>query len=204
VREVITIVGKEGCFGKPPRNDRIGRAETRGQFSRQLRPIRILHDDRRKKVGPADEILVHGLEQSLDIGALESANVRRIVHISRRGANHHQAMKALWTFLHRQAADDAAHRVTHQDHIVKAQRIDDIDDILSVTVQAAIPISVVSRPIRLSIADVVEQHDAVLVFERGSNESPHVLVATKAVCEQDGLRSAPERCDVVPADYLIW
>src|SRR6476646_1319656 len=74
-REIAAIVREERRLGESFRDDGIGGTEARLELAGELGPIRVLHDRRRQKIRPAEVVLLHGFEQSLDVGSLESANV---------------------------------------------------------------------------------------------------------------------------------
>src|SRR5690349_25148198 len=59
-------------------------------------PIWILHDRGRQEVRPAHVILVHRLEQSLDVGSLEAADIAGcLVDVLRRRTDEHESREAL-------------------------------------------------------------------------------------------------------------
>ena len=47
---------------------------------------------------------------------------------------------------------------------------------------------VVGALVRAAGADVVEQHDPVVVLERGRDQAPHLLIAAEAMREEHRLR----------------
>ena len=200
-RQVRAIVGEERRLGEALRDDGIGGAEARLELARELRTIGILHDRGREKVRPPDVVLLHHLEQPLDVGALEAADVvRRIVDVARRGADHDEPLEEFGLAIRREHADHAAHGVADEDHVVQIELVANVEHVLRVALERCVALGVVRGEIGLSRADIVEEDDAVVVLERRSHEAPHVLVATEAVCEEHRLRALPEHLYVVATE----
>src|SRR5690349_3507997 len=90
--EVGAIVGEKSRFSESSSNHRIGGAETLSELRGQLGPIGILHHDRAQEIGPPDVVLLHRLEQAIDVGALEPADVGWIVDVARRRADKNEPL----------------------------------------------------------------------------------------------------------------
>ena len=90
---------------------------------RELGAFVVLHDHRREEARPADVVAVHHLQQPLDVGALEAADVGRIVDVARRRPDQHELAEPVGLTVRRQHGDHAAHRVAHQDHLAEVQRV---------------------------------------------------------------------------------
>src|SRR5690242_4860050 len=187
-RQICTIISEERRLGEATCNHRIGRAEAFSELGGQLGTIRILHHYRSQKIRPADVVLVHRLEQTLDVGTLEAADIRRIVDVAWRWTNHDQSLEAIRFTLGGEHADHAAHRVADEDYVMKIELVNDIEHIVGVAAQCRIFLGVVVVEVGFTRANVIEQYDAVVVLERGHDESPHVLIAAEAVREQHRLR----------------
>src|SRR5690242_1141119 len=82
-REISSVVGEKCRLRESSRDDRICRAKALGELRSQFGSIGVLHHDRTKEIRPADVVLLHCLEQAFDIGALETADVRRVVDVTR-------------------------------------------------------------------------------------------------------------------------
>jgi hypothetical protein len=93
---------------------RVGGAEALGELLAQLGAVGVLDDGRRQEVGPADVVVLHHVQQPLDVAALEAAHVRRVVHVARRGADHHQPLEAFRLAVGGEHAHHGAHRVAHE------------------------------------------------------------------------------------------
>jgi hypothetical protein len=100
----------------------------------EFRAIGVLHDGRGEEVGPADEVAIHHLEQAVDIGPIEPADIGRVVDVARRRPDENEPGKAIGLAIRGQHADHAAHRVSDEDHVAKVERMDDVEDILRVAV----------------------------------------------------------------------
>jgi hypothetical protein len=143
VGEIFAVVGEEGYLGETTRDDRVSRAEALRELGRQLRPIRVLHDRRCEEVRPPDVVLVHRLEQSLDVRALEAADVRRVVDVARRRSDEDEMREALRLTPRREHADHRAHRVSDEDHVLQLELVADVEHVLYVAVEAGVALRIV-------------------------------------------------------------
>src|SRR5680860_800708 len=86
--KVRAIVREEGDLGELACDDRIRRAEALVELARQLGAFVVLHDHRREEVRPADVVLIHEVEQTLDVRALEpSAVLVTVIQVARGWAD---------------------------------------------------------------------------------------------------------------------
>lgn len=88
-----------------------------------------------------------------------------------------------------------------EDRLPETQRLAYFHDIVGVAVERAVLFRIVCAQIGLASADVVKQDCPVPVFERGSNEPPHVLVTAKTVGEDNRPLSCPVNRYIVAVDY---
>ena len=73
----------------------------------------------------------------------------------------------------------------------------DLEDVGGVAVERRVLRAIVGGNVGLPGADVVEEHHAMGVLERGGDQAPHVLIAPESVREHDRAVAAPENADVV-------
>src|SRR5580658_4685133 len=79
----ISPVVRQECYScEMFRNFRIGATKTVGEFLCQFWPIRISHDHRCQCRRPSKIIAVEKFQQSVDILAIEAANIVAIVDIA--------------------------------------------------------------------------------------------------------------------------
>ena len=140
--------------------------------------------DRRHRPGPAEEVALQRLEQLLDVGAAEAAAVRVVVDVARRRADEHQRADPPGLADRGQHADHRADRVPDEDGVGQVERAAQLQHVVGVGVERAVPLRVVGRQVRAAGADVVEQDHAMVGLERGRDEPPHPLVAAEPVREQ--------------------
>ena len=181
--QVVTGVGEEGDVGELPGHVGVGAAEARGELLAELGPLRVGHDHRRHRAGPAEVVAVEGAEELGDVGLGEAADVALVVDVTRRGPHHHQCREHVGAGLLGEHADHRGDRVAHEDHVVKVQRVDDLDDVVGVARQRGVARGVVRRQVGPARADVVEQDHPVAVREARRDVAPHVLVAAEPVRE---------------------
>ena len=81
--KVGAIVRKESRACEDPGAFGLGTAEGLGQLVLQVGPVRRPHDDRRHRAGPAQVVLLEGLQQFVDIGPGETAAVVAVVDVTR-------------------------------------------------------------------------------------------------------------------------
>ena len=72
----------------------------------------------------------------------------------------------------------------------------EFNDIISVAVKRAVFGRVVGQEVRPACADIVKEDDAVLVFESGGHEPPHVLIAAETMREDDSSGAGASLCYV--------
>src|SRR4051812_15317235 len=89
-REILAIVRIKRRLGESARDHRIGGAKTRDELLAKLGALRILHDGGREEVRPPNEVLVHHLEQTVDVGTLKAADVVPFIDVPRRWPNENQ------------------------------------------------------------------------------------------------------------------
>jgi len=73
----------------------------------------------------------------------------------------------------------------------------DREHVVHVAVEPFVLRAIVGASVRAAVADIVEEHDSVVVLEGGRDEAPHVLVAAEAVREEHRLRAAAGDLHVV-------
>ena len=88
IRQVLPIVGKEGHGRKMVGDRRVQPAEAALQFSRQLRRLRIAHQQRGERRSPGDLIAFQQIEEFLDVRQFKPAPVVSVVDKTRRGTHH--------------------------------------------------------------------------------------------------------------------
>src|SRR5687767_11945332 len=89
-----------------------------------------------------------------------------------------------------------------ENHIVQIERMDDLEDVLRVSVQPAVARRIVGPKIRMPGPYIVKQDDLVVVLEIRRDEPPHVLVASKAVSKKQRLGALAGHLHVVSTKYI--
>jgi hypothetical protein len=94
-------------------------------------------------------------------------------------------------------ADHGAHGAADDDDRPRRERLDDLQSIVGVALQAAVPRGIVCRQIRHPAADEVVEDDAVALLVRRREPAPHALVAAEAVREDHRQGTVARHADVV-------
>jgi hypothetical protein len=142
-------------------------------------------------------IAVQEVEETVDILALEPADVITIVDVARRWTNQHEPLEAVRLLDGGENADHSAHRMADEDSVCQVELATDLQYVLRVAVQGIMPRPIISRGIRLPMTNMVEQNDLVAVRKGRRDEPPHVLVAAISVSEDHRLRTAPGNLNIV-------
>jgi hypothetical protein len=145
--------------------------------------VGVAHDGRRHGARPAEIVAVQRVEQPLDVLRRESSDVVAVVDVARRRPDQDQPFEALGLHVRREHADHRADRVPDVDDVLELERLDDVEHVAGVAVERRVPRRIEGRAVRAPVADVVEEHHAVLVGEFRPHVAPHVLVAPEAVAE---------------------
>jgi hypothetical protein len=138
IRKIGSIIGKEGDTRKMLRKPRVRPAETGLQLGGKLRMLWVTHDDWCHRGRPAKMVAGQLFEQIVDVRALESAYVARIVDVAGRGTNHHHALEEFGPFYSSQGADHGTHGMAHKIDLFKAKSRDYLQNILRVPPEGAI------------------------------------------------------------------
>ncbi len=164
LREVGPVVGQERGAGEHPRDGRVGAAEAVGQLLAQLRPVRVAHDHRRHRGRPAEVVAVQRRRAArrCRLGA-EPAAVVAVVDVARRRGEQDQLGEPRRLGGDGQHADHRADRVPDEHHVAQVQLAADVQDVLGVAVEGGVPLPGPGRQVRPAGADVVEQHDPVVL-----------------------------------------
>ena len=139
-------------------------------------------------------------KQTVDVAALEAADIAVVVDVARRRSDEDEPSEPIGLAVGREHADHAAHRVSDEDDVVQVERMDDVEDVLRVALERSIAVVIVLRLVGLSGADIVEEDDAIVVLEGGDDVPPHVLIAAEAMSEQHGPGTLAGDADVVAFD----
>src|ERR1043165_5712398 len=90
--------------------------------------------------------------------------------------------------------------MTDEDDVVQVEAGDNVEDILSVSLERRISLRIVGAEIGAAGSDIIEKDDSIVVLEGGNDEPPHVLIASKAMREHHRLHTAAEDLHVVAPD----
>jgi hypothetical protein len=75
--------------------------------------------------------------------------------------------------------------MTYEDRLSQPNRLPDFNDIVGVSVEAAVFFGVVGAQIGFASADMIKQNGLKPVLERRRNEAPHILVTAKTMGEDN-------------------
>jgi hypothetical protein len=80
----------------------------------------------------------------------------------------------------------------------RADFVHDLQDIVGIAAERSVLLPAVGRQIRFTGADVIEENDAVVIFEGGNEKAPHSLIASISMREKNRFRPVPYDVDIVP------
>ena len=83
-------------------------------------------------------------------------------------------------------ADHRAHGVSDEDDIVDIEGLEDLQEIVGVSVERVVLPAAVGRPVGASGSHVVEQDDLEVGLERRCDRTPRRLTASESVREDHG------------------
>jgi hypothetical protein len=189
--EVVAVVRHEAHVRELLGYLGIGGTEAVGQLGAQLGPVRVAHDHRGHRARPAQVVAVQRLQHGLDVAGVEAPDVVAVVDVARRRPDQDELREPLRLLDRGEDADRRADRVADEDDIPQVQLVDDLEDVLGITVEGGVPLLVVGAEVGPAGADVVEEHHPMGVQERGRDGAPHVLVAAVAVREHHRLALCP-------------
>ena len=178
---ILAVIREEGHAGELLGDVRLGAAEALGERLAQVRLRRGAHDHRGHGAGPAQVVAVEGVEQVVDVVALETADIFLGIDIAWRWANHHVCGNAAREETVGEGADHRADRVAHQNHRALGVGVDNLVQVMGIAIQAAVFGFVERTQVRQAGADQVIQHHAKAFEKVRCQGIPHGLVATKAV-----------------------
>jgi len=197
-RQAIAAVDHEHGAAERTRDVRIERAQPVAELAHQLGRALLAHRHRRERLRPRQLVALHRVEDALDLGALEAAEVvRRLVDEARRGAQQHQALEAPGLHGAREQADDAADRMADVGDALQAEGVEDVEQIERVAVQRAVPAVGVGAAVGAAEADVVEVDHSCMRGEGRGHEAPGALVRAEAVAEDQRLGALAGDTNVV-------
>jgi hypothetical protein len=92
--------------------------------------------------------------------------------------------------------------MTNKVHTLGADLIQDLDYILGITLEGAVPGSVKRGYIRVARADVVEQNYLVFINKQRDYLPPHVLIAAISVSKHESTLARTKHLYVIATQYL--
>lgn len=186
LRHIGAVVRGEGDAGEVLGDLGIVAAEAVRQFLAQLGPVGRAHDGRRHAARPAEVIRIHRLQQFVDVFVAEAADVIAVVDVARRRTDHHLRHEALRRLDGGQQADHGADRMADEDHRAAGERIEDLEQVVGIALQAGVLVAAVGGQVGAAAADQVEGDDAEAVLVGRREEAPHGLVAAESMCKDHG------------------
>jgi len=148
---------------------------------------------------PAEVVALERVQQLVDVSALEAAEVVNVVEVARGRADEHQCREQLGHGDRGGHPDHRRNGVPNEDDVTQSELVTDLHHVIGVAVQRGIAVRVVRGEIRVAGADVVEQGDAMIIYEVRDQAPPHALVAAEPVRHEEHRGVfRPEGRDAVP------
>jgi hypothetical protein len=172
-------------------------AEAGFQFLGQFWLGRISHDDGSHHRRPARMTVIKHFDQIVDVGLLEASDIVFLIDVAGGGPNHHQVFEQFRSLNCGKYADHRTHGMANEVDVLETQFVDDLDDILGITIQGAVARTRERRQVGLSRANVIEKNDREVAFEYRRDRTPHILIASVPMSEHDRPRSVTGNSDIV-------